>query len=253
MSQRSGTQWIVGAVLGAALTVLPQLSGAQSGDGDGYLFHTPLAALSFRIGAAQPTASSRVFDFTSQQLTLSKADFLGFSGGADLEFTPTPRLGILMGVSASARSKPSNYRNFVDNNDQEIEQSTSFRRASWTTGLKYYFTKPGRSISRFAWVPNRVTPYVTAGAGVMYYGFRQSGDFVDFSDNGVFNTTLESSGWTPTAYGSAGVQYSLSARMSLITEARYDRASAEMSKDFQGFDRIDLSGFALSTGLHLRF
>jgi hypothetical protein len=41
--------------------------------------------------------------------------------------------------------------------------------------------------------------------------------------------------------------------MSIITEARYDRASSAMSKDFQGFDRIDLSGFALSTGLHLRF
>lgn len=253
MSHSSGRKWLVGAVVATALALSPQTSRAQSGEGDGYLFHTPLAALTIRLGAAQPTASSRVFDFTSQQLTVNKSDFLGFSGGADLEFNPVPRLGVLMGVNASARNTPSNYRNFVDNNDQEIEQATSFRRASWTTGLKYYFTNPGRSVSRFAWVPNRVTPYVTAGGGVMYYSFRQTGDFVDFADNGVFNTTLESSGWTPTLYGSAGVQYALSARMSLITEARYDRASSAMSKDFQGFDRIDLSGFALSTGLHLRF
>jgi hypothetical protein len=41
--------------------------------------------------------------------------------------------------------------------------------------------------------------------------------------------------------------------MGLVTEARYERARAPMSSDFVGFDRIDLSGFTLSTGLHLRF
>ncbi len=240
-------------LVAGALALSPLVSRAQSGEGDGFLFHTPLAGISIRVGASQPTASSRVFDFTSKQLTVDKSDYLGWSGGAELEFNPAKRLGILMGVSASARNTPSTYRDFVDNNDQEIEQSTAFRRASWTMGMKYYFTNPGRSISRFAWVPNRVAPYASVGGGLMYYNFRQTGDFVDFADNSVFNTTLESSGWSPAIYGALGVNYSLSARVSLITEGRFDRSSARMSKDFQGFDRIDLSGFALSTGLHFRF
>jgi hypothetical protein len=245
--------WLSGAALVVALAARPQPLAAQSGDGDGYLFHVPLASLSIRLGVSQPTASSQVFDFTSKQLTLNKSDLLGFNGGADLEFNPVPRLGILMGVSASSRKKGTNYRDFVDNNDQEIQQSTSFRRASWTTGLKLYLSNPGRSIGRYAWVPSRVAPYVSVGAGVMYYGFRQSGDFVDFADNSVFRTTLESSDWAPTTYGALGMNYSLSARMSVLTEARYDYARAKMSADFQGFDRIDLSGLAVTTGLHLRF
>lgn len=253
MSTPAYRLWLASAVLTTALAVVPTAAFAQSGEGDGYLFHVPLASLNIRIGAAQPSASSNVFDFTSKQLTVNKSDLLGVSGGVDLEFNPVPRLGIMMGVQASSRKTPSNYRNFVDNNDQEIHQSTSFRRASWTTGVKYYLNNPGRSVGRFAWVPTRVSPYVAVGGGLMYYSFRQSGDFVDFKDNSVFASTLESSGWSPALYGAFGVNYSLSARMSLTTEARYDRSRGDMSADFQGFDRIDLSGFALTTGLHLRF
>lgn len=236
-----------------AFAGLPLALQAQSGAGDGFLFHTPKAALALRVGVAKPSADSRVFSFASEQLTLDRGDFTGLGVAADLEVSVTSRVAFLMGTAMTTRSVASNYRDFVDNDDAEIEQSTTFRRAPVTAGLKVYLTPPGRSLGRFAWVPSRFSPYVAAGGGVMYYAFRQSGDFVDFEDLAVFATTLESSGWTSTMYGSAGVNYSLSARMGLITEARYDRARAPMGRDFDGFDRIDLSGFSLSTGLHLRF
>jgi len=236
-----------------SLIALPLTASAQTGAGDGYLFHSPKASLSLRVGVAKPTADSRVFSFASDQLTLDRGDFTGVSLGADLDFAITSRVAIQMGTSLSTRSIGSNYRDFVDNDDAEIEQNTSFRRAPVTAGVKVYLMSPGRSLGRFAWVPSRIAPYVAAGGGLMYYKFRQSGDFVDFENFDVFASTLESSGWTSTAYGSAGVNYSLSARMGLVTEARYERARAPMSSDFVGFDRIDLSGFTLSTGLHLRF
>jgi hypothetical protein len=54
-------------------------------------------------------------------------------------------------------------------------------------------------------------------------------------------------------YGALGVNYSLSSRFGLVTEARYERAKAPMSSDFIGFDRIDLSGLTFTTGLHIRY
>jgi hypothetical protein len=88
---------------------------------------------------------------------------------------------------------------------------------------------------------------------MMYYSFQQRGDFVDFENFDVFPTSLESSGWTGMLYGSAGLNYALSTRVGLVTEARYDHAKAYMSRDFVGFDQIDLSGMSFSTGLHFRF
>ncbi len=67
-----------------------------------------------------------------------------------------------------------------------------------------YLADPGRSIGRFAWIPNRFAPYVGAGGGAMWYRFRQEGDFIDFDTLKVFPDTFDSDGWTPTVHGVRG-------------------------------------------------
>lgn len=240
-------------VLAAAWAGLPARAEAQSGGGDGFLFRAPRGSVSLRLGVARPSGNSNVFDFTSQQLTVDNGDFTGVSGAVDMDFTVTRRTAVQLGVSITDRDASSEYRDYVDNNDLPIEQRTSFRRVPVTGGLKVYLTPPGRSLGRFAWVPSKLAAYVSGGGGLVYYSFKQSGDFVDFQDLAVFPTSLESSGWTGTAYGATGANFSLSTRVGLVTEARYDWARATMSSDFQGFDRIDLSGLSLTTGLHFRF
>ncbi len=253
MNRLVRSSWIVAALLVAYSTIVPRALVAQSGSGDGFLFRAPQGSFSLRLGMARPSADSKVFAFTSDKLTVNRGDFAGVSAAADLDVAITRRVAFQLGVAVSARETGSEYRDFVDNNDLPIEQQTMFRRAPVTAGLKLYLTAPGRSLGKFAWVPSRITPYVAAGGGLMYYAFRQSGDFVDFANLDVFPSTLESSGWTSMAYGSAGVNYSLSARVGLVAEGRYDRARAPMGTDFVGFDRIDLSGLSFTTGLHLRF
>ena len=253
MNRRVRSSWMAAALAVGAMATSPSLVTAQTGAGDGFLFHSPQASLGLRIGASRPSADSKIFSFTSDKLTVNRGDFAGISAALDLDVAITRRVAFQMGAAISAREAGSHYRDFADNDSAEIEQSTSFRRAPLTAGLKVYLTSPGRSLGRFAWVPSKFAPYVAGGAGLMYYSFRQSGDFVDFENFDVFPSTLESSGWTGMAYGAAGINYTLSARMGLVTEARYDRARANMSTDFQGFDRIDLSGLSLTTGLHLRF
>jgi hypothetical protein len=88
----------------------------------------------------------------------------------------------------------------------------------------------------------------------MRYDFHQSGDFVDFVDMSVFAGQFQSTGWTGTVHARGGVDYSLTPRLALTAQGRYDWSSgATLSRDFAGFDKIDLAGFSTTVGLTVRF
>jgi len=234
--------------------VLPTTLQGQSGDsGDGFLFGRPHVTVSFRGGVTQPSASSDVFAFSSQNLTLGRRDYLGSAYGLDFGVRVAERLDIQLGVAYANRKAGSEFRNWVDNNDKPIEQATTFRRIPVTLGVKYFLTSPGRTLGRLAWIPSKIATYVSAGGGVMSYDYRQSGDFVDFKTLDVFHSSLSSHAVAAMLYGAAGVDYSLTPSLSVLTEARYDASRAKMNKDFQGFNHIDLSGLAVTAGLNVRF
>jgi len=119
--------------------------------------------------------------------------------------------------------------------------------------VRYNFYDRGRSVSNFAWIPAEYLPYVGLGGGFLYYELDQKGDFIDFKTNDVFPSTVESSGWTPSAHVLAGVDYNLNVWFALTGEARYTWARAGLGSDFSGFDRIDLSGLSTTVGLSVRF
>ena len=240
---------LVGGVL--TLTLAPTM-GAQD-SGDGFLFHKPTGSWSFRGGFAMPNANSDLFKFTTGQLTINKGDFSSVDFGADLSFNATPRLDLDLDISFSGMSKESEFRDFVDNNQQPIQQKTSFERTPITINVRYYLTDRGRQISRYAWVPATVTPYVGAGIGMMHYNFEQKGDFIDDSTKAVFTDAFQSGGWTPMAQLLGGVEWSLNSTWALRGEVRYLQASAAPSSDFSGFHRIDLSGVTSSFGFFVRF
>ena len=242
-----------GAILLAAAAALagPQLARAQD-EGNGFLFGTPHASLSLRGGLAAPEARGDVFQFVTRQFTLGRNDFRSGVLDADLGFRLSDRVDLALVASYARSLRGSEFRDWVDNNNQPIEQSTSLARVPLTASLKLYLAPRGRSIGSFAWIPARVAPYVTAGGGVMWYRFMQEGDFIDFGTKNVFPDKFTSSGWTPTARVAAGADYSLNQRLAFTGEGRYDWARARLGRDFVGFDRIDLSGFALALGFTVR-
>jgi hypothetical protein len=233
--------------------MLPAALSAQPRGGDGFLFRRPSATFSLRVGAGQPSASSDVFDFVSKDLTVGRSDFLGMAFMADLSVPLSQRLELQFSGGTSGRRADSEYRGFVDNNDLPIQQQTTFRRVPLAVGLKWNLLPAGRQISRLAWVPSRVVPYVAAGGGASYYQFRQSGDFIDFATNDVFASNLKSSGWGALGYGAAGATFNMSRSVGLITEVRYDVSNASLRGDFQGFDPISLSGVGVTAGVQFRF
>ena len=246
--------WWRWALIGlAAAAPLPLLAQSQGQGSNGFLFRRPVVSLGIRGGYERPNASSDIYRFATEQLTLSKGDFAAAGFHADLGVRVTERLEIVASGGNASRQAPSDFRKFVDTDDKPIKQVTTLRRSPITLGLRYALTPPGDRIGKFAWIPNRLTPWIGAGAGFMGYAFRQSGDFVDFKNLNVFSQTLSDDGFTPMAYANVALDLKLSTRLALTGDLRYFAARAAMGRSFEGFDKIDLSGTAATMGLTVRY
>jgi opacity protein-like surface antigen len=141
----------------------------------------------------------------------------------------------------------------VEDNGDPIEQTTQLSRHPITATLRYYPGKTGEFVGSYAWIPTRLNPYIGGGGGALGYNLSQSGSFVDKSTMNIFRTSLKSDGWTPTIHIAGGMDINLTPRIFVNGEARYSWARADLSRDFTGFDPIDLSGVRIRGGINFRF
>jgi len=239
------------AVLVAVLLV--NLRAQAQSNGDGFLFGTPSGSFTVRAGFDRATAGGELFSFETDQLTLSRRNFSGFNLVAEVAHRVKPRVDVVFGLSTSRSETPSEWRHDIDHSNRPIRQTTTFVRAPLVISTKAYLAEPGRSIGHFAWIPARYVTYVGAGAGAMWYRFRQQGDFIDFITAQLSGHYFESSGWTPTWQVFAGAEITLHPRFGFTTEARYQGARGRLNGDFSRFDQIDLSGLTLTTGISVRY
>lgn len=244
-------RWLLAAVTAASpLSLFGQFAGER---GDGFLFRRPIVTFAIRGGYDRPMARSDLYDFTTTQLTLSRSDFAALGYAADLGFRVAERVDLVFSAGEARRGQPSEFRMFVDDRDQPIEQTTSLRRIPLTVGVRYALTSPGEQISRLAWLPSRLTPWIGAGGGLMLYNFTQNGDFVDFETLNVFAKTYASKGRSAMAYANLGADLSLTERFVLTGDLRYSTARAALNGTFVGFNKIDLSGTAATMGIAVRY
>ncbi|MFN0098249.1 MAG: hypothetical protein ACKVS7_06205 [Gemmatimonadaceae bacterium] len=240
-------------VLATAVLAVSAAAKAQ-GSGDGYLFAPPTVTFTVVGGFAAPLAGGSLFDFTTRELTLGRSDFGSSAFGLELGITTSRRTELMVGYVSGGTKQRSEFRDWVDNNDLPIEQSTRFDRTPVTVNLRYYLTDRGRRIGSVAWIPNRFVPFVSGGVGLTKFRFEQDGDFIDMQTLNVFRDNLRSQGWARTLHASGGAQWSLSTRMQLTGEVRYMHGGVDASRgdgDFVGY-RLDLSGVSTVIGLTLR-
>jgi len=244
----SMTSLVVAAMLAVGVAVPAQ---AQHG-GDGYLFHAPNVRLSLRGGYDHANANSDLFDQAVTDLSLNKSDFSGLTAGFEAAFAIASRVDLSLDVGYSRSKHGSDFRHFIDNNNLPIEQTTTFERVPIMANVRVYLASPGRNVGRLAWIPNKVVPFLGVGGGTMHYRFNQVGDFVDFQTTNVFPSEFNSEGWTPAMQGMGGLDVSITPLLAFRGEARYVWAKAPLSRDFSGFNRIDLSGVQGTLGLTFR-
>ena len=228
-------------------------ANAPSRPSPDFLFGRPHGSLGIRGAWLFASANSDLFDFVQRHLTVDKKDFNAPMVGIDLTLAVTPRIDVAFGAEFSQAKKASEYRDFVDNRLLPINQETTLKERNLFGSVRFSLVPPGRSVSRFAWIPRGITPYVGAGGGVLWYRFEQSGDFVDFQDLSVFTDYFSSSGYAPSAHVFGGTDLQLYRILFLTVEGRYVFAKGTLGRDFIDFDPIDLAGFRLSTGVNVRF
>lgn len=238
------------AALVAVLAALPAAAVAQE-DPD-FLFGQPRVTFGIKGGYSLPMAGSDVFDLAREELTLETRDFASPAVGIDFGIRVHEQVDLVFDFLYMLSETRSEFREWVDLNDQPIEQTTRFRRIPMTASVKGYLWDRGRSIGRFAWIPADWTPYAGVGVGVVWWDFEQKGDFVDFETLDIFNDTFTSEGGTGLVHVLAGLEVSLGHRWLLSGEARYSWAEGDMNDDFSDFQPIDLSGFQLTIGIASR-
>ena len=231
-------------------TVQPQPRPAPD-----FLFGEPKGTIGIRTSWVLPRVGSDLFDFVQQQLTIDEGDFNSPAFAFDVGVAVTPRVDVVIGFEFSNARTSSEYRDFVDNNRQPITQDTELREAGLSGSVRIALTPRGRSVSRLAWIPRRTTPYAGAGGGYLWYRFQQRGDFIDVLNprRAIFNDTLTSQGWAPSAHVFGGVDVRLYRRLFATVEGRYLWASARLERSFEGFDPIDLTGARLGAGINVLF
>lgn len=241
------------AMPAAAQTGTPPVSISQDlPDGD-FLFRRPRGLMSIRGGLLMPREGSDLYDFLKDQFTIDSGAFDSPTFAVDLGYSVTPRLDIVGGFDLAKKTVGSEYRDFVDNNQLPIQQESTLRQNSFTGSARFALLSRGRSVGTYAWIPARVQPYVGAGGGIVFWNFKQVGDFVDFQDFEVFTDVFESSGASLSGHVLGGVDIQLYKRLFLATEGRYVWANGDLSNEFVGFDPIDLSGLRLSAGINFVF
>lgn len=245
-------------MMAAGLVVAGRLASAPparaQGSGDGFLFRTPRGSFVVRSGFDQPIARSDLFTQTISDFTVGKGDFRGLSIAGELSASLSPRWDLVFGAGWSGSSTASEYRNWVDSNNQPIQQTTTFQRVPLTAGARFYLFPSGDPIGHLAWVPSRFAPFVEGGIGAIWYRFRQYGDFIDLASatKDVFADDLSTDAWAPMAYAGAGVDISVTPRIFLTGEGRYTWSRAHVGPAYSGFRNLDLSGVALTVGVGFR-
>ena len=243
----------VATLFALAAVAAPRPIEAQGGDG--FMFKEPRVALKFETGYGFQRAQSPLFDDVIGRFTLDRRDFDSPYLGGELGVRVNEQIDIAISVGHQSASTLSEYRDFVGTDDLPIEQVTELRLIPALVSAKYYLKPRGRSIGRFAWVPEKVVPYVGAGIGLMSYRFEQDGEFVDESDPGlpIYNDFLSTARNAFLARAAAGVDLALGTQFVLSGEARYNYSRGPLTNDFSGFGDIDLDGLQLVAGVSVRF
>jgi len=232
----------------------PQASSSvQASSASDFMLGRPRASVGVRGDWLFASAGSDIYDFVTEQLTLEKSSFNTPGFGAEVGVNLSPRLDLVFGFDVAKSSTPSEYRKFVDNRNLPIQQTTSLRQSDLVASVKFAVMPRGRAVSRFAWIPSTIVPYLGVGGGATNYDFRQDGDFVDFSNNRVFAEAFRSHGWAPTAHVFGGTDIQVFKRAFLSVEGRYVWSHATLGTDFIDFEPIDLGGIRFGGGIHFVF
>jgi opacity protein-like surface antigen len=223
---------LVGAL--ALLVVAP--AGAQ-GSGD--------SSFRFRIGLYEPDAESEYWQDKLDVWTGNASDFEDTALGVDYVMGIGSRTSAVFSVDAWEGEATQAYRDYVDDQGNDIRHVTSLEATSLSLGLRLDLIRKR----------GPVVPYVGVGGGFYWWELTEAGDFIDFGVEPaeIFSTVYASDGAAFGYYWNAGVELYLSPDWAVVLEGRWHDVDDDLSDDLDDLGTLDLSGQQITAGLSFRF
>jgi len=197
-----------------------------------------------RFGGFQPHVNSNLFDDDAELYTIQKRNWRGFTGGAEFSSRIARNVEIGFHLDGYGRERDTSYREFVREDGSEIRQT-----------LKLTIVPVGVTVRLVPTSRNaRIAPFIGAGADAFFWKYEEFGDFVDFFDPElrIEADSFQSDGVATGFHVAGGLRLFLSDDVGLTGEVRYTVAKGNMADDFPN-NRIDVGGFGVTVGMHLRF
>jgi hypothetical protein len=172
--------------------------------------------------------------------------FSGFFGGGEvlLGLGDFVEVGAGIGYYQSP-NRLSFYADFTDTDGTDILQRTQHRIVPISVSVRAF--PIGRTTP--------VQPYVGGGVNFYRWNYRESGEFIDFSDDSlpIFVDTFEDSGSAVGPMVLFGVRVPIGPAFNVGGEARWNGGSADLAPElnFAG-DKLDLGGWTAAATFHVR-
>jgi hypothetical protein len=224
------------AVLAAAAAVLlvPSVASAQQ-------------SLNFSVGGFVPRGEDGrdrddVLVNNRDFLAFDIKDFNGAAFGAEWLAGLGDKFEAGLGTGYYARTVPTVYLDFVNDNGTEIEQDLKLRVVPFTATVR--FLPMGRG--------NGIEPYIGGGVGVMAWRYSETGQFLA-TDGSIFRDNFVTKGSSSGPLILGGIRIPVGS-WGVGFELRHQSAEGEIpaEDDFAG-TTIDLGGFTYNFTVHVRF
>lgn len=236
--------------------------------------------ITFKVGYFVPSLKSDFWDTELANMSFLKSNFQGAAFSLSYEWFLTRELSLVIGLDTYSKNKTGYYKDYVgiqfDDGDFAFpaqyyygDFTPSHRLSVSVTPLQFSL-----KIAPFG-RQGKIIPYFGAGVGLYLWSVRMQGDFVDFSDEFVYddpagyevpvypiysvdamegmNVGRIALGWQ--AFG--GIQVPIANRLTLDAEAKYSSAKGKMGTNpndgFHGFQPLDLGGVQFSLGINYWF
>lgn len=253
-------------IAAALVVLLPAAGFAENG-------------FSLRLGTFMPQAQTDVNAYPNNlwaielnQMSLSRSDYRGSLIGAQFEFSVNKYLSLCLAVETYNKNRYGYYLGYTEiaeggyavangeysGSGSYIVHTFNFQVTPITLSAKFMpFGRKGR-----------VVPFVGGGIGLYHWGVSLRGQTIDFSNTGytytdptygdvqaypVDESYATESGYAFGYHALGGFQIPIGYRVTIEGEARYHWAKASLGDWFEGFDKFEIGGLALTMSVAFWF
>lgn len=209
--------------------------------------------VSFRVGWFMPRGESDLWLENVDTFTYDVGDFDNYMIGIEFNWFLNNYFTVGAGFDYYNDKANTEYRDFIGDDGFPIQQSFELTAVPIFATLKFMPLgngSPGYGGER----GSPFVPWVGAGVTLVAFTYEEVGEFIDFTDDSIFEAQFLTEDEAALGFHVAGgLVVPIGLKYDVFGEVRYLWAEGDLGADFIGFDPIDLGGLSFHFGASYRF